>query len=95
MIAMARSIGHGGKYMDYMDGESKNKKHPEKIYFVQSHFLQPQLDGTALENAFKNRCRGHPGMKKYAIEIVFSPPPEYTKDFSLQDWARLEDDFTT
>ena len=34
-------------------------------------------------------------MKKYAIEIVFSPPPEYTKDFSLQDWARLEDDFTT
>ena len=95
MIAMARSIGHGGKYMDYMDGESKNKKHPEKIYFLQSHFLQPQLDGTALENAFKNRCRGHPGMKKYAIEIVFSPPPEYTKDFSLQDWARLEDDFTT
>ncbi len=94
MIAMARSIGHGGKYMDYMDGESKNKKHPEKIYFLQSHFLQPQLDGTALENAFKNRCRGHPGMKKYAIEIVFSPPPEYTKDFSLQDWARLEDDFT-
>ena len=44
MIAMARSIGHGGKYMDYMDGESKNKKHPEKIYFVQSHFLQTQID---------------------------------------------------
>ena len=43
MIAMARSIGHGGKYMDYMDGESKNKKHPEKSYFLQSHFLNRNL----------------------------------------------------
>lgn len=93
MISMARSIGHGGKYVSYMNGESANKKHPEKIYFIQSHFLQPQLDGTAVENAFKNRCSGHSAMKKFAIELMFSPSPEHTKGYTLKDWAKLEDDF--
>ena len=34
MIAKAKSISHGINDIRYITGESRNKKHPERIYHV-------------------------------------------------------------
>ena len=40
MIANAKSISHGIRAMLYVSGESRNKKHPEKITRVCDNFMR-------------------------------------------------------
>jgi hypothetical protein len=40
MIAKAKSISHGINDIRYITGESRNKKHPERIYHVKDN-LRP------------------------------------------------------
>lgn len=89
MISLVRSIGHTGHYLSYMTGESERKKNPEKVYHVCDNLLPPQLDVHAILESFKYACRGHPKIKNFGIEMVYSPFPEHTKNFKMEDWERL------
>ena len=44
MIAKAKAVAHGIRAMLYVSGESRNKKHPERIYHVKDNLLPPGLD---------------------------------------------------
>ena len=48
MIAKAKSISHGINDISYITGESRNKKHPERIFHVKDNLLPPGLDATGI-----------------------------------------------
>lgn len=41
MIGKAKSISHGINDIRYITGESRNKKHPERIFHVGDNLLPP------------------------------------------------------
>ncbi len=48
MIAKAKAISYGINDLRYITGESKHKKHPEKIYRVLDNLLPPELDAMGI-----------------------------------------------
>ena len=89
MIGKAKSISHGINDIRYISGESRNKKHPELIYQVKDNLLPCGLDAQGVWDMMK----AHAPMKNNVIRIEISPAKEHTKDFTLQDWLQLWDDF--
>ena len=53
MIAKAKAISYGINDLRYITGESKHKKHPEKIYRVLDNLLPPELDATGIWNSME------------------------------------------
>lgn len=89
MIGKAKSISHGINDIRYISGESRNKEHPELIYNVKDNLLPCGLDAQGVWDMMK----AHAPMKNNVIRIEFSPAKEHTKDFTMQDWQQLWDDF--
>ena len=50
MIAKAKAISYGINEIRYITGESKHKKHPEKIYRGLYNLLHPDLDAMGIWN---------------------------------------------
>lgn len=93
MIGKATTIPYGFNDLSYIRGESTNKKHPEKIFFVKNNLLDDALDSEGIYDAMKSRCEGHPRMSRKVIRIELYPQAENTKDFTMDDWRKLWDDF--
>lgn len=93
MVGKVKSIQHGINNLRYINGESENKKHPEKIYHVCDNMIPPGLDAKAIWDLMQRRCQGHGRIKNSMIRIELSPAMEYTKDFTLDDWEQLWRDF--
>lgn len=89
MIGKAKSISHGINDICYISGESRNKEHPELIYHVKDNLLPCELDAQGIWDMMK----AHAPMKNNVIRIEISPAKEHTKDFTMQDWQQLWDDF--
>jgi hypothetical protein len=89
MIGKAKSISHGINDIRYISGESRNKEHPELIYHVKDNLLPCELDAQGVWDMMK----AHAPMKNNVIRIEISPAKEHTKDFNMQDWQQLWDDF--
>lgn len=89
MIGKAKSISHGINDIRYISGESRNKRHPELIYHVKDNLLPCELDAQGVWDMMKS----HAPMKNNVIRIEISPAKEHTKDFTMQDWRQLWDDF--
>lgn len=89
MIGKAKSISHGINDIRYISGESRNKKHPELIYHIKDNLLTCGLDAQGIWDMMK----AHAPMKNNVIRIEISPAKEHTKDFTMQDWRQLWDDF--
>ena len=89
MIGKAKSINHGINDIRYISGESRNKEHPELIYHVKDNLLPCELDAQGVWDMMK----AHAPMKNNVIRIEISPAKEHTKDFIMQDWQQLWDDF--
>ena len=89
MIGKAKSINHGINDIRYISGESRNKKHPELIYHVKDNLLPCELDAQGVWDMMK----AHAPMKNNVIRIEISPAKEHTKDFTMQDWQQLWNDF--
>lgn len=53
MIAKAKSISHGINDISYITGESRNKKHPERIFHVKDNLLPPGLDATGIWDSMR------------------------------------------
>ena len=93
MIGKAKSISHGINDIRYITGESRNKKHPERIFHVGDNLLPPGLDATGIWDSMRLTLEKSKRVKNSVIRIEVSPAPEHTKDFTIDDWQRLWDDF--
>lgn len=89
MIGKAASISHGINDIRYITGESRHKEHPEFIYHVKDNLLPCELDAQGIWDLMK---AGAP-MKKNVIRMEISPAAEHTRNFTMQDWQKLWDDF--
>lgn len=89
MIGKAASISHGINDIRYITGESRHKEHLELIYHVKDNLLPCELDAQGIWDLMK---AGAP-MKKNVIRMEISPAAEHTRNFTMQDWQKLWDDF--
>ena len=53
MIGKAKSISHGINDIRYITGESRNKKHPARIFHVGDNLLPPGLDATGIWDSMR------------------------------------------
>lgn len=93
MIGKAKSISHGIKAIEYITGESRNKKHPELICHVKDNLLPPNLDAMGIWDSMRLTVAKFRPIKNSVIRMEVSPAAEHTKDFTNDDWRRLWDDF--
>ncbi len=93
MIAKASAISNGLPLLEYISGEAKIKKHPEKIYHVKNNLLDNFLDAMDIWDMMRIAAWGHPRNKNNTIRIEISPAIEYAKNYTLKDWSKLWDDF--
>ena len=89
MIAKAKAISYGINDLRYITGESKHKKHPEKIYRVLDNLLPPELDATGIWNSMQLTLAQHRPIKNSIIRIELSPLPEHTSFYDIEDWQKL------
>ena len=93
MIAKAKAIPHGINDIRYITGESHNKKHPEKIYRILDNMMPSQPDAMGVWNSMQLTLSRFRPVKNSVIRIELSPSPEHTKDFTIEDWQKLWQDF--
>lgn len=93
MIANAKAVAHGIRAMLYVSGESKNKKHPEKITRICDNFMPQGMDATGIWTEMKFATMNHPNIKNNVIRMEISPAMEHTENFTVDDWRQLWNDF--
>ena len=93
MIAKAKAISHGINCLNYITGETRNKKEPEKINHICDNLLPPRMDPTAIWNAMKMTSMCHSRIINNIIRIELSPAKENTANFTREDWKNLWLDF--
>lgn len=93
MIAKAKAISYGINDLRYITGESKHKKHPEKIYRVLDNLLPPDLDAMGIWNSMQLTLFQHRPIKNSIIRIELSPSPEHTSFYDIEDWQKLWHEF--
>lgn len=93
MIAKAKAISHGINDIRYITGESHNKKHPEKIYRILDNMMSSEPDAMGIWNSMQLTLSRFRPVKNSVIRIELSPSPEHTKDFTIEDWQKLWQDF--
>lgn len=95
MIANAKAVAHGIRAMLYVSGESRNKKHPERITRICDNFMPQGMDATGIWTDMKFATMNHPNIKNNVIRMEISPAMEHTENFTLDDWRQLWNDFAT
>ena len=93
MIAKAKAVAHGIRAMLYVSGESRNKKHPERIIRICDNFMPQGMDATGIFTEMKFATMNHPNIKNNIIRMEISPAMEHTENFTLDDWRELWHDF--
>ena len=93
MIAKAKAVAHGIRAMLYVSGESRNKKHPERITRICDNFMPQGMDASGIWTEMKFATMNHPNIRNNVIRMEISPAMEHTKDFTLDDWRELWQDF--
>lgn len=93
MIAKAKSIDHGIREVLYVSGESRNKKHPEKITRICDNFMPQGMDASGIWTEMKFVTMNRPDIKNNVIRMEISPAMEHTEDFTVEDWRKLWHDF--
>ena len=63
MIAKAKSISHGIRATLYVSGESRNKKHPEKITRICDNFMPQGMDASDIWTEMKFATMDRPDIK--------------------------------
>ena len=67
MIAKAKAVAHGIRAMLYVSGESRNKKHPERITRICDNFMPQGMDATGIFTEMKFATMNHPNIKNNVI----------------------------
>ena len=89
MIAKAKAVAHGIRAMLYVSGESRNKKHPERITRICDNFMPQGMDASGIWTEMKFATMNHPNIRNNAIRIEISPAMEHTETFTLDDSQEL------
>lgn len=89
MIGKAIPVSYGRNCIQYINGESRNKKHPERIFHVKDNLLPEGLDAYGIWL----KMNDHAQMRKNIIHVEISPAKEHTQNFTMNDWRQLWDDF--
>lgn len=95
MIGKAKAISHGINNLRYIMGESKNKKHPEKINFICTQHLPVGLDAMGVWESMQASLAGQDKLQNTLIQVELSPSKDCTEHFSLKDWEELWQDFVS
>ena len=93
MIANAKAVAHGIRAMLYVSGESRNKKHPERITRICDNFMPQGMDATGIWTEMRFATMNHPNIKNNVIRMEISPAMEHTENFTVNDWRQLWNDF--
>lgn len=93
MIANAKAVAHGIRAMLYVSGESRNKKHPERITRICDNFMPQGMDATGIWTDMKFATMNHPNIKNNVIRMEISLAMEHTENFTSDDWQQLWNDF--
>lgn len=93
MVGKSKAISHGINNLRYIMGESKNKKHPEKIDFICTQHLPQGLDAMGVWESMQASLAGHDKLKNTLIQVELSPAKEHTEHFTIEDWKQLWMDF--
>ena len=93
MIAKAKTISHGINAIRYITGESRHKKHPEKIHRILDNLLPSQPDSMGIWNSMQLTLSRFRPIKNSVIRIELSPSAEHTRFFNVEDWQKLWQDF--
>lgn len=93
MIAKAKVISHGANAIRY----SVDK---DKAEIVKTNLLPDDISPTAMwlrmlavQKMFEDKLHRYHPLKRNMIRIEVSPTSEETKDWTMDDWQRLADDF--
>ena len=92
MIAKVKAIAHGATDIAYINGESVNKKHPEKIFHLLSLGMADDLDAEGVWAMMKLSIQGRKSqkpMKNTLLRIELSPDRANVEHFTEADWKRL------
>ena len=95
MIGKAKAISHGINNLRYIMGESKNKKHPEKINFICTQHLPVGLDAMGVWESMQASLAGQDKLQNTLIQVELSPSKDCTENFSSKDWKELWLDFVS
>lgn len=93
MIAKAKAISHGINCINYITGETRHKKNPEKVNHICDNLLLSGLDSTGIWNLMRMTSMCRSKVVNNVIRIEISPAREHTKDFTKEDWKNLWNDF--
>ena len=89
MIAKAKAISYGINDLRYITGESKHKKHPEKIYRVLDNLLPPELDATGIWNSMQLTYQRNQSFHANHSEMRLSPRRTLRSLFTRYKITRL------
>ena len=93
MIGKAKAISHGIGLLEYITGESSNKKHPELIRRIHTNLMPAHLDAQGMWDSMKLTLSKFKLIKNSVIRVEVSPAKEYTENFTDKDWKDLAEEF--
>ena len=92
MIMLAKVVSHGGNSIRYALEKEKAKT-------VKENNIPEGLDPTAIWYMMKHHCQLHQAdrtvgrkLEKFMVTFVLSPSKEESADFTMEDWADLQDE---
>ena len=92
MIILAKSVSYGGNSVRYALEKEKAKT-------VKSYNMPEGLDATSIWFMMKHHCQLHQQdrtvgrkLKNFMVTFVVSPSKEESANFTMDDWARLQDE---
>lgn len=92
MIMLARVVPYGGNAVRYA-------LEKEKAKMVKVNHMPTGIDPTSIWYMMKHHCQLHQAsrtvgreLERFMVTFVFSPSREESKDFTIVDWANLQDE---
>ena len=92
MIMLAKVVSYGGNSVRYALEKEKAKT-------VKENNMPEGLDPTAIWYMMKHHCQLHQAdrtvgrkLEKFMVTFVLSPSKEESADFTMEDWADLQDE---
>ncbi len=73
--------------------ENRGTRDIQKRLPVCDNFMPQGMDATGIFTEMKFATMNHPNIKNNVIRMEISPAMEHTKDFTLDDWRQLWQDF--
>ncbi len=88
MIAKAKAVAHGIRAMLFVSGESRNKKHPERITRICDNFMPQGMDASGIWTEMKFATKPSRDQEQ-CYPNRNKPGDGAYRRFTLDDWREL------